>query len=115
MVDIQKLLFKITKVFKNEINNGNIFNNGKISVFESTFTDPAEKKTYSINGYEKMRNGKEYLLFLIPLENDNQFSTRGVTYGKIPLDTKELEVFDDTQKQVLSTIFSEAREKYSGY
>ncbi|APH06828.1 hypothetical protein [Bacillus weihaiensis] len=64
-----------------------------------------------------MKDGQEYLLFLTP-EQDGLFGTRGVTFGKVPLNTEELEVSEDqiesshTHTEKLRTIFNEGRKKY---
>ncbi|WP_302622076.1 hypothetical protein [Lysinibacillus fusiformis] len=39
-----------------------------------------------------MNTGDEYLLFLTD-EQDGVFATSGVTVGKVPLDTDELEIY----------------------
>ncbi|MDH2363875.1 hypothetical protein [Priestia megaterium] len=110
--------FKINKVIKNEENDNKITAGSTIPVFESAFYDEKTDKTYRINGYENMKEAKQYLLFLLP-EQDGMYATRAVTYGKVPLDTDDLEVQtdsigeeDQSQIQTLESIFKEARQKY---
>lgn len=111
--------FKVTKVFKNSVDNQNIKVNGDIMILESNFYDAETKTTYSVNGYENMINGKEYLLFLTN-ETDGLFATRGVTFGKVPLGTDKLEIYKNRDSisshshdtSVLDTIFKEARKNY---
>jgi hypothetical protein len=106
-------IFKIDKVYKNSENNEQIKPGGKISISELAFYDEKTNTTYNVNGYEKMNTGEEYLLFLIPVDN-GMFSTRGVTFGKIPLNTEETEINKNYHKNrdLLSNIFKEAKEKY---
>ncbi|MHA7098891.1 hypothetical protein [Priestia aryabhattai] len=110
--------FKINKVIKNEENDNKIIDGSTIPVFESAFYDEETDATYRINGYENMKEAKQYLLFLLP-EQDGMYATRAVTYGKVPLDTDDLEIQtdsigeeDQSQIQTLEDIFKEARQKY---
>lgn len=110
--------FKINKVIKNGENDNKITDGNTISIFESAFYDEKTDKTYRINGYENMKEAKQYLLFLLP-EQDGMYATRAVTYGKVPLDTDDLEIKtdsigeeDQSQIQTLETIFNEVRQKY---
>lgn len=105
--------FKITEVIKNEATNSKINLDQSIPIAELNFE--AEGAVYSTNGYEKMNEGNEYLLFLTD-EQDGVFATRGVTVGKIPLDSNETEIFDnyllDSEIESIKDIFNEARIEY---
>lgn len=109
--------FKVTEVYKNTDNNSKIKINNTITISESAFYDDETKTTYSINGYENMIKGEEYLLFLTN-ETEGLFSPRGVIFGKVPLNTDELEVYEDEDSlgsystDVLDGIFTEARTNY---
>lgn len=106
--------FNIKEVFKNESNNPEIKAHQKISVGEKAFE--YNNKVYTANGYKEMKNGKEYLLFLV--EEDGLFAPRAITFGKIPLETNDMEIYPeaestgDMDQQVLESIFKDAREKY---
>ncbi|MBB3905939.1 hypothetical protein [Anoxybacteroides rupiense] len=106
--------FLIKKVIKNEENNEKIKVNSKITIGEMSFE--YNGVIHTVNGYEEMKNGKDYLLFLV--EQDGLFATRGVTFGKIPLDNTDLEIYsegglEDSHLSEISSIFKEARKKYS--
>jgi hypothetical protein len=105
--------FTISEVFKNQENNKKIAVNKKIIVGERAVAD--EGKIYTVNGYKEMEKGKEYLLFLV--EEEGIFAPRAVTFGKIPLATTELEIYEDSikekeKKELFTTIFNDARKKY---
>ncbi|MFA1736487.1 MULTISPECIES: hypothetical protein [Lysinibacillus] len=63
-----------------------------------------------------MNTGDEYLLFLTD-EQDGVFATSGVTVGKVPLDTDELEIYeenlDDSELELIENIFNEARIEFN--
>ncbi|TQR30553.1 hypothetical protein C7Y47_15605 [Lysinibacillus sphaericus] len=102
--------FKITEVIKNEVTNSKINLEQSILIAELNFE--SEGTIYSFNGYEKMNKGNEYLLFLTD-EQDEVFATSGVTIGKVPLDSNELEIFEenraDSELDLIEGIFNEAR------
>ncbi|UOE58008.1 hypothetical protein [Cytobacillus oceanisediminis] len=110
--------FLIREVIKNDGNSEKVQVNKKIVVGEMAFE--YEGAIHTVNGYQEMKNGDEYLLFLV--EQDGLFATRGVTYGKVPLDTKELELYseesheesheEEIHAEELASIFDQARKKY---
>ncbi len=106
--------FKITEVIKNEVANVQINSENSIPIAELNFE--SEGSIYSVNGYEKMNENNEYLLFLVD-EQDGVFATRGVTYGKVPLSSDELEIYGENTKSItnfdlIEDIFSDARNLY---
>ena len=108
--------FKVEEIVKNELD----FALDVIIVGKSNFYDEVTDTIYDINGYEKMKTGKEYLLFLVDGE-DGVFLPKNVVYGKVPLSTEDLEVplenEEDDVKEV-EAILLEARndyEKHSNY
>ncbi|MFD1927386.1 hypothetical protein ACFSFY_04820 [Sporosarcina siberiensis] len=110
-------IFKIDKVYKNSESNEIVKSSENISISELAYYDKKTNTTYHVNGYEKMTVGGEYLLFLIPVDN-GMFSTRGVTFGKIPLKSDETEVNKDSKvlsnnSDLLNNIFKEAKAKYN--
>jgi len=114
--------FKILEVIKNEENNEKIKVDSNISVGEMAFEN--EGTIYTINGYQEMKDDKEYLLYLV--EQDGLFAPRGVVFGKIPLDSQELEIYttdssedvEDAEEateiqETFEPLFDEVREKYA--
>lgn len=103
--------FKIKTVYKNNVKDSNIKPGGNITILESAFKDKKTNKVYSVNGYKNMNDNEKYLLFLQP-EEDGSYATRAVHYGKVPLETIELELYSDSKSNTLNKIFDEAKEKY---
>lgn len=106
--------FKINEVVKNATTNAKINLEQTIPIAELNFE--SEGTIYSVNGYEKMNKGDEYLLFLTD-EQDEVFATSGVTVGKVPLDSDQLEIYeanlDDSELKHIENIFNEARTEYN--
>ena len=113
--------FKVTEVIKNSDSNPKILEGESISVGELAFEN--QDKIYTVNGYEAMKDGDDYLLFLV--EEQGLFATRGVVYGKVPLNTEDLEIYSTEDisegenideevntEEVLSDIFTDAKEYY---
>ncbi|NBJ70892.1 MULTISPECIES: hypothetical protein [Clostridia] len=103
--------FKIESVHKNDVKDSKIKVDSNITILESAFKDKETNKIYSVNGYKNMNNKGKYLLFLQP-ENDGSYATRGVTYGKVPLETTDLELYSDSESNNLDKIFNKAKQKY---
>lgn len=106
--------FEITEVIKNEVDNVKINLENPIPVAELNFE--SEGTIYSVNGYEKMNQNNEYLLFLTD-EHDGVFATRGVTFGKVPLSSDELEIYGEHTESIedfelIEDIFDDARTVY---
>ncbi|HCL0577124.1 TPA: hypothetical protein N1S95_004548 [Salmonella enterica subsp. enterica serovar Typhi] len=111
--------FKISEVHKNEQNDENIKEGSRISISEGAFYDDKTDTTYRTNGYENMISGSEYLLFLIPTE-ENLYAPKSVIYGKVPLNNDDLEVYVDSDDDnnyaeisEVSELFDEVRESYN--
>ncbi|MEY9971299.1 hypothetical protein ABH966_001672 [Lysinibacillus sp. RC46] len=106
--------FEITEVVKNATTNDKINLEQTIPIAELNFE--SEGTIYSVNGYEKMNKGDEYLLFLTD-EQDEVFATSGVTVGKVPLDSNELEIYeenlDDSELKLIESIFNDARIEFN--
>ncbi|MFS0593421.1 hypothetical protein AB1L05_17715 [Cytobacillus horneckiae] len=109
--------FEITEVYKNAPDNQKIKIDNTIKVSEVSFYDEQTETNYTVNGYQKMEQSDEYLLLLSD-EIEGFFSTTGVTFGKVPLSTDELEIIEDEDSpehnniDVFSEIFDDARKKY---
>ncbi|MGE8003504.1 hypothetical protein [Lysinibacillus sp. NPDC093216] len=106
--------FEITEVVKNATTNDKINLEQTIPIAELNFE--SEGTIYSVNGYEKMNKGDEYLLSLTD-EQDEVFATSGVTVGKVPLDSNELEIYeenlDDSELKLIESIFNDARIEFN--
>ncbi|MBW7651157.1 membrane lipoprotein lipid attachment site-containing protein [Anoxybacillus sp. ST4] len=111
---------EIKKVFKNEkgytLNKGNI-----IKVMENGAFDKKANTMYGSAGYQLMKDNKSYLLFLRKSTTHDEYTIKGVYYGKVPLDSNHMEYKGDlnSSKQVnnkqiekLNQLFEEARKKY---
>lgn len=103
--------FKIESVHKNDVKDNKIKVDGNITILESAFKDKETNKIYSVNGYKNMNDKEKYLLFLQP-EDDGSYATRAVNYGKVPLETTDLELYSDSESNNLDKIFNEAKQKY---
>jgi len=113
--------FKINEVIKNSEGNPKIIEGEAISVGELAFEN--QNEIYTVNGYGGMKNGEDYLLFLE--EEQGLFAPRGVVFGKVPLDTEDLEIYstedigqvegndeEGNDEELLSDIFADAKEHY---
>ncbi|KIY23446.1 MULTISPECIES: hypothetical protein [Mesobacillus] len=108
--------FLVKEVIKTD-GNEKVKPNAKISVGELVYEH--EGIIHTTNGYKEMKNGEDYLLFLI--ERDGVLSIRGVTFGKVPLNTDDVEMYadeDEPEEEVkaeranFAKLFNEAKEKY---
>ena len=108
--------FEITKVYKNSLNDKEIKEQNTVKISEVSFYDEETRSAYTINGYQNMKKNNEYLLFLSK-EEDGNFITKAVTFGKIPLNTNDLEISSDENgeldQNVYLKIFNAAKEKYN--
>ncbi|MBQ0138334.1 MAG: hypothetical protein KBT36_03485 [Kurthia sp.] len=115
--------FKIEKVYKNQRNLSQIKKNRLIQIREAEFQ--LDGQTYTVNGYKKMEKGKRYLLYLD--EQHGRFIPKEMVYGKIPLYSDEIGLYDEDQLNIknigqaksineltneLTPLFKEARRKY---
>lgn len=111
--------FKVNNVYKNSQQDTNILVGKEIQITENAYYDKQTNTAYNINGYTNMVKEKEYLLFLIPVD-DGKYATRAVTFGKVPLYTQKTTINksstlseDHVQNDgVIESIFKDAREKY---
>lgn len=115
--------FTIEKVYKNKNDIGYIKKNEVITIQESEYSK--NNQSYTINGYQKMKIGELYLLYLV--ENKGFFAPVETVYGKIPLAVDDLELYSEKQLNIVNTeniqsindleedlkpLFKEARNKY---
>ncbi|KHF27361.1 hypothetical protein LR68_03849 [Anoxybacillus sp. BCO1] len=81
---------EIKKVFKNEkgykLDRGNV-----IKVMENGAFDKETNTMYGSAGYQLMKNDKSYLLFLRKSTTHDEYTIKGVYYGKVPLDSNQIE------------------------
>jgi hypothetical protein len=108
--------FLVKEVIKTD-GNEKIKPNAEITVGELVYEH--EGVIHTTNGYKEMNNGEDYLLFLI--ERDGVLSIRGVNFGKVPLNTDDVEMYaneDEPEEEVkaeranFAKLFKEAKEKY---
>ena len=71
----------MNNVYKNSQQDTNILVGKEIQITENAYYDKQTNTTYNINGYTNMVKEKEYLLFLIPVD-DGKYATRAVTFER---------------------------------
>ena len=111
---------EIKKVFKNEkgyeLDKGNV-----IKVIENGAFDKETNTLYGSAGYQLMKDNKSYLLFLRKSTTHDEYTIKGVYYGKVPLASNQIEYdghlnsskqANNKQIEKLNRIFEEARKKY---
>lgn len=111
---------EIKKVFKNEkgykLDRGNV-----IKVMENGAFDKETNTMYGSAGYQLMKNDKSYLLFLRKSTTHDEYTIKGVYYGKVPLDSNQIEYdghlnsseqANNKQIEKLNQMFEKARKKY---
>lgn len=103
--------FKITEVIKNTENDSEVKVDNSIPILEHSFYDKKTDKEYSYNGYMKMSEDAEYLLFLLP-KQDNIYAIQGVHFGKVPLETDSIEMYQEDSPDIFKEIYKDARNKY---
>ncbi|EBF5204979.1 hypothetical protein FH000_15905, partial [Listeria monocytogenes] len=86
-----KSSFKISEVIKNSEDDRAISVGNTINISEAEFYDKNSKTTYTINDYENMKQGNDYVLYLKPAD-EGLYTTAGVTFGKIPINDDETEL-----------------------
>lgn len=102
--------FVISDVYKNSEDKKDIKQGNEIKISEMAFYDKETNTIYSVNNYENMNFNKEYLLFLVPVDND-MYSSRGVTFGTVPMfETVSKNVDVDTD--IITNVIQEAQVKY---
>lgn len=111
--------FKIKEVFKNNT-DALITNDSEIPILENEAYDKKTDTTYHIAGYKKMKTNNEYILFLYYSASDDWYVPKGVTFGKIPVDNTEENLYLETneisrsnEKPIEDIIADQVREKYS--
>lgn len=103
---------KITQVYKNSKDNP-ISIDKNIEVYENEAYDSDENITYHVEGYQKMKQDEEYLLFLEETP-EGYYVPVSVIYGKVSIANNEIETkFLDEEKNDVIKIQKEALLKYS--
>lgn len=104
---------KIQEVFYNTLGN-EIQKDQIIKIWENEFQDG--NTVYHIAGYEKMKIGEEYILFLRKSTSHDCFLTRGVKFGKVPVEEEPMSTFARSYQEYMNpsvdSIAAEARQKY---
>ncbi len=105
--------FKIKEVVKNE-SSLKIEKNAIITVLEHEYFDQSKNANIHESGYQLMKQGKKYVLYLKYYPDENFYYIAGVTQGKIPLETKEIEIMEGKNADVgyNSKIIKKAQEKF---
>lgn len=116
--------FKITEVLQKTEEDSSISVGHTIPVMEYSFFDRDSDTLYSYNGYTNMGENSEYILFLLPKEEDI-YPIGSVEFGKVPINTNEVEIFNqeleaeeevfgDTVKTVeeINKVYGEVKEEY---
>ena len=104
---------KVISVVKNETGNS-VAQNDVISILENEYTDKNTKITYHLEGYMKMKNENEYLLFLFYTPENGLYVPVGGVFGKVNTDKSEKILFDkeDSLYSSYMIINNELREIY---
>ncbi|EUJ29579.1 hypothetical protein [Listeria cornellensis] len=68
------------------------------------------KTTYTINDYENMKQGKEYVLYLKPID-EGMYTTAGVTFGKVPVNTDETELVESDANEPVNEVINEVQQE----
>ncbi|UAT33113.1 hypothetical protein K7T73_21825 (plasmid) [Bacillus badius] len=117
--------FKITEVLQNNNEAAEIKVGNNIPVMEYSFLDKESDTTYTYNGYANMRENEEYILFLLPKEEE-VFPIGSTSIGKIPVEkSTEVEIYkedfeanndnvDDTEEVIenIEKVYEEVRAEY---
>ncbi|MEC1180533.1 hypothetical protein P9B03_18890 [Metasolibacillus meyeri] len=107
-----KSSFLISKVFKNSENRQDININDQIIISEMSFYDKETNAQYTVNEYKNMEFDKEYLLFLVPVD-EGMYAPRGVTTGKVPMfESESFNTLTVTDNDTDLVIAKEAQVKY---
>lgn len=110
--------FNITKVIKNSDDDVNIAVDNEIEIMEHVYIH--DNTIYSYNGYKKMTENDEYMLFLMP-EQDNIYAIYGLNEGKVPLAHDDVELLKtdeennssyDHDVNRLNKLYMDAKKKY---
>lgn len=87
--------FKITEVLQNNNEASQIEVGNTIPVMEYSFFDEESDTTYTYNGYVNMKENEEYILFLLP-EEEQTFPVGSISIGKIPVENStEVEIYQE--------------------
>ncbi|MBC6315168.1 hypothetical protein [Listeria grandensis] len=105
-----KSSFKISKVLKNSGDDEAISVGSAINISGSEFYDKNSKTTYTINDYENMKSGKEYVLYLKPID-EGMYTTAGVTFGKVPVNTDETELVESEVNEPVNEVINEVQQE----
>lgn len=104
--------FQIAEVLDDKEKKRKVYD--EIKILENEFYDSEDNVNYHIAGYNKMKVGKQYLLYLSYSEENGWYIPVGVVAGKIPLEKNEKNVFsnDEVINEEVSNIKYEVEEKY---
>lgn len=104
---------KIQEVFYNTLGE-EIQKDKVIKIWENEFQQG--NTIYHIAGYEKMKVGEEYILFLRKSTSHDCFLSLGVVFGKVPVQEEQISTFarnhQEEMNPIVKTIAVQAREKY---
>lgn len=103
--------FKISEIIKNETSK-ELNNNDIITVIESAFYDAKNNTNVHVNGYQLMNIDDEYLLYMIYDSENDTYAPRGVTFGKIPLETNQTEILNNGSNMDSINVIKEGQKKY---
>lgn len=107
-----KSSFKISEVIKNSEDDGAISVGNTINISEAEFYDKNSKTTYTINDYENMKQGKDYVLYLKQAD-EGLYTTAGVTFGKIPINGDKTELEESDVNEQVNEVINEAQQEFS--
>ena len=79
------IVYTLSDVKVEKVIQGDIEPNTTISVFENEGYDDKTAMNYHIAGYEMMKTGNKYLLFLRKSKTHDNYIPSGLSYGKVPL------------------------------
>lgn len=107
-----KSSFKISEVIKNSEDDRAISVGNTINISEAEFYDKNSKTTYTINDYENMKQGDDYVLYLKHAD-EVLYTTAGVTFGKIPINGDETELEESDVNEQVNEVINEAQQEFS--
>lgn len=107
--------FEVSKIIKNT--TGDDLKTGEVlPIFENAVehtTILGERVKTNVNGYNLMKEGKRYILFLQESGSDpGVYIPLSGTFGKVPLESPKGDVEIDNPGQINKNVILEAQEKY---
>ncbi|MBC2262784.1 hypothetical protein HCB45_14635 [Listeria sp. FSL L7-0091] len=107
-----KSSFKISEVIKNSEDDRAISVGNTINISEAEFYAKNSKTTYTINDYENMKQGEDYVLYL-KVADEGLYITAGVTFGKIPINDDETELEESDANEQVNEVINEAQQEFA--